>query len=98
MFKADAVVSDKKRFFLSFFMLIVCGAALKIFEKYLEPQFSDLIGALTSVNNAPISGELVLFYGVGWSLILLVGILCLCSWLIVKMAKKDLIAMMRNQK
>lgn len=98
MFKTDAVALDKQKVFVPFFIFIVCGFALLIFTAKLYPQFIDLIGALTSVSSASISGSSILFYSFGWIVALMVGILWLFSFLAFEMAKEDLIALMRNQK
>lgn len=91
MFKANANITDEKRFLFSFSWLIIFGSALFICSAFLYPQFVNLVKALTSASSASIW-----FYGLGWITTLLVGILWLCCFLMFKAAKGEMLALIRK--
>ncbi|OGT04898.1 MAG: hypothetical protein A3F73_12765 [Gallionellales bacterium RIFCSPLOWO2_12_FULL_59_22] len=90
MFKTNANITDKKRFFVSSLFLIVYGSALFIYSAFLYPQFVDLVETLTSASSASIW-----FFGLGWIVTLLVGILWLGCFLMFEAAKGELLVLMR---
>jgi hypothetical protein len=91
MFKANVNISDKKRFLVSSFFLVVYGSALFIGGAFLYPQFFHLVEALTSASSASIW-----FYGLGWMVTLLAGILWLCCFLMFEVAKQELLVLLRK--
>ena len=91
MFKNNVNVSKKKRFLVSSFFLVVSGSALFICSAFLYPQFIELVKALTSTSSASIW-----FYGLGWFVTLLVGILWLCFLLLFEVAKGELVTLTRR--
>ena len=91
MFKSNGNISDKKRFLVSAFSLIVYGSALFIGAAFLYPQFRHLGEALTSASSAS-----MWFYGLGWLVTLLVGILWLCCFLMFEVAKQEMLAIIRK--
>lgn len=91
MFKTNAIISDRKRFLVSSLALVSFGTALVIFAAFLYPQFLDLVKALTFARSASIW-----FYGLGWIVTLLYGILWLGCYLMFDVAKAELLALMRK--
>ena len=91
MFKTNGNYSDKKRFLFSAFSLIVYGSVLFIGGAFLYPQFRQLGEALTSASSAS-----MWFYGLGWLVTLLVGVLWLCCFLMFEVAKQEMLALIRK--
>ena len=91
MFKTNANISDRTKFLVSSLALGGFGTVLVIFAAFLYPQFLDLVKALTSARSTSIW-----FYGLGWIVTLLYGILWLCFFLMFEAAKAELLALVRK--
>ena len=73
MFKKDSQLSVEKRFSISFIVLIFSVFALFVFQVFLRPELVDLINVLISDNNLSVLDYII--YGIGWFIIILIGIL-----------------------
>ena len=91
MFRTDKNISDKKRFLVSAFFLVVFGSALFVGGAFLYPQFRYMSQALTTASSAS-----MWFYGLGWLVTFLVGIIWLCCFLMFEVAKQEMLTLMRK--
>ena len=91
MFRTIRNITDKKKFLVCAFFLIVYGSALFVGGAFLYPQFRYLGEALTSASSAS-----MWFYGLGWLVTFLVGILWMCCFLMFEAAKQEMLALIRK--
>ena len=94
MFKKDSQLSVEKRFSISLIVLIFSVFALFVFQVFLRPELVDLINALISDNNLSVLDYII--YGIGWFIIILIGILWVSVGLLVVAAKKELMLLIHS--
>lgn len=90
MFKDTA--SDKKKFFLYFLVLLLCGFVLFIFGSLFYAPFRDLAVALNSKEGAPLSVWLV-----SGALALVMGSFWLCIYIMFEAAKKGMVDLIHKK-
>ena len=88
LFKENATVSIKKRFSLSFFLLVTCGPAWLIYSVYMPSQFDGI----SLEGGAPIW-----LAALSWLIMSLVKILGICVKLVTIAAGKEQLSLMRAQ-
>jgi hypothetical protein len=85
-------VSDKKKFWLYFFLLLFCGFMLFIFGVLIYPPFRDLALALNSKESVPLS-----IWFVSGTLALLLGSFWLCIYILFEAAKKGMVDLIHKK-
>lgn len=88
MFKKDSRLSVKKRFSISFIVLIFSVFALYVFQVFLRPELVDLINALMPDDNLSVLDYII--NGIGLLITILIGILWVSVGLLAAAAKKEL--------